>query len=100
MKKTSFVQHAITLLGLTNIIVVHTRVENYQTSEPFNVIISRAFAKVGEFIACSAHLCHKDGFFIAMKGKVLQAQTETLSVEYLLTKIETVQVPGQTGERC
>lgn len=100
MKKTSFVQQAITLLGLTNIIVVHARVENYQTTKPFNVIISRAFAKVGEFITCSAHLSHEDGFFIAMKGKVSQVQTETLPAGYLLTKIEAVQVPGQLGERC
>lgn len=99
-KKTAFVQHVITMLGLTNIAVVHARIEKYKTELPFDVIISRAFAETGKFISSCAHLCHANGFFVAMKGKKEQAQTESLPDSYLLTKIESVIVPEQEGERC
>lgn len=99
-KKTAFVQHVITQVGLTNITVVHTRVENYKPPVLFDVIVSRAFAELGEFITSCSRLCHKDGFFIAMKGKVQQAKRESLPYGYLLTKIETITVPGLLEERC
>ena len=99
-KKTNFVQYVVTLLGLTNVTVVHSRVENYQPQNLFAIIISRAFTALDKFVLSSAHLCHEDGFFIAMKGKLTQAKAEPLPEGYILTKIETVTIPGLEGERC
>jgi 16S rRNA (guanine527-N7)-methyltransferase len=99
-KKTSFISFAVVFLKLSNIKVIHSRVEQYQDQQGFNVVISRAFASLENFITASAHLCHRDGFFLAMKGKIAQAKKEPLPDGYLLTKIETVTIPGVNGERC
>lgn len=99
-KRISFLYAAITALGLNNVKLVHSRVEQYKTAIGFDVVISRAFAELGNFISSSAHLCHQDGFFLAMKGKISQVKNEPLPDGYLLTKIETMVVPGINGERC
>ena len=99
-KKIAFIQHAITQLGLANICAEHSRVEQYQGADLFNVVVSRAYASLAQMILSCARLCYQDGFFLAMKGKIEQAGIESLPDGYQLTKIEAVAVPGQIGERC
>ena len=99
-KKTAFMQHVVAMLGLVNTVVVHTRVEKYHPELLFDVIISRAFAELGDFVRGSAHLCHQDGFFLAMKGKSEQAQAELLPANYSITQMKTITVPGVDAERC
>jgi 16S rRNA (guanine527-N7)-methyltransferase len=99
-KKTSFLIFVVTSLKLPNVKVVNSRVEQYQDESGFDVIISRAFADLGKFVSCSGHLCRQQGGFLAMKGKIAQVKKELLPEGYLLTKIETVEVPGLKGERC
>lgn len=99
-KRISFLAAVVQTLQLKNVTLVNSRVEQYCSAIAFEVIISRAFAKLAEFVTSSAHLCHQNGFFLAMKGKVSQVKNEPLPEGYLLTKIETVTVPGLIGERC
>ena len=68
-KKASFMQQAIASLGLKNANVVHGRVEEYQTKIQFDLICSRAFSSIENFIALSQHLLVSDGRFAALKGK-------------------------------
>ncbi|MDH4286892.1 MAG: 16S rRNA (guanine(527)-N(7))-methyltransferase RsmG, partial [Gallionella sp.] len=49
-KKTSFVQQAVIELGLQNVSVCCARVEEWQPTEKFDGIISRAFSDLGEFL--------------------------------------------------
>jgi 16S rRNA (guanine527-N7)-methyltransferase len=99
-KRTSFLSFVISSLKLNNVKVVHSLVEQYKDEQGFDIIISRAFADLGKFVSVSSHLCHRNGFFLAMKGKVMQAKNEPLPDGYLLTKIETVKIPALEGERC
>ena len=57
--------------GLKNVIAVQTRVENTDSINDlgqFDVITSRAFASVIDFVRLSENVLKPDGFFAAMKG--------------------------------
>ena len=67
-KKTTFVRQAIGELGLHNAAVVCARVEAYQATTPFDIVTSRAFAELGDFVTGARHLVASHGKMIAMKG--------------------------------
>ncbi|TXH66529.1 MAG: 16S rRNA (guanine(527)-N(7))-methyltransferase RsmG, partial [Thiothrix sp.] len=52
-KKTRFIQQAALELGLANVEVVQTRVEQWQPEQKFAAIISRAFASLADFVTVS-----------------------------------------------
>lgn len=105
-KKISFIQHVITSLGLTNVAATQQRVEvlraNSTVDHGFDVIVSRAFASLQEFVKLINNVCNTQTKIIAMKGRrelVLQ-EVGLLPPDYQLINIETVTVPGVDGERC
>ena len=95
-KKTRFLTQVVAELGLTNVQVVHSRVENYQTSQRFDVIISRAVCSVDEFIRQTHHLLKPDGRFLAMKGRY---PTEELAELTQAAEVLKLDVPGLSAER-
>ena len=48
--------------------VVHERVENYFPEQKFDVVTSRAFAELGQFLQLTAHLGNEGCQYLAMKG--------------------------------
>lgn len=69
-KKAAFMQQAIASLGLNNAQAVHERVEEHQPAKGYDLICSRAFSSIDNFIALSQHLLASDGQFAALKGRV------------------------------
>lgn len=69
-KKAAFMQQAIATLGLKNAQAVHGRVEEFQADVPFDLICSRAFSSIENFIALSQHVLAEHGQFAALKGRV------------------------------
>ena len=67
-KKTAFLLQAKAELGLGNLTVVTGRVEDYRPAEGFDVITSRAFSDLREFVALTRHLLKPGGCWLAMKG--------------------------------
>ncbi|MCX7552462.1 16S rRNA (guanine(527)-N(7))-methyltransferase RsmG [Marinicella sp. S1101] len=67
-KKARFMRQVKRELTLSNAEVVHSRVENYFPEEKFDVVTSRAFSEMGQFLSISSHLVTNDGIFLAMKG--------------------------------
>ena len=67
-KKARFLRQVKREMGLSNVTVIHDRVENYSPSENFDVVISRAFSEVNQFLTWTAHLGGEDSRFLAMKG--------------------------------
>ena len=47
-KKIRFVSHAVRVLGLTNVAVLSARAESLTPEPPFDTVVARAFARVGE----------------------------------------------------
>ena len=77
-KKAIFMRQVKGELGLGNLTVVHTRVENFQPSEPFDLVISRAFSEIALFIQLTKHLIAEKGQWLAMKGVVPNSELESL----------------------
>lgn len=96
-KKTRFLQEVKRALGLANIEIIHSRVENYQPSQAYDTLVSRAFSELEQMINLTEHLLAEDGIWLAMKGKLPLTELETISYPY---RIETYRVAGIEGERC
>ena len=81
-KKISFLNHFIRLSGLVDIEARHIRAENMggqdNLAPKFDVIISRAFSKLEQFLALARPLVASSGIIIAMKGKATRAEIETV----------------------
>ena len=97
-KKTRFITQAKSQLGLENVKVEHTRVEQFAPSHLYSTLTSRAFASLAEFDGLCRRLCRDDGEIVAMLGRVPQ-QAEIDAVGDRLIEIRQVAVPGVDGER-
>jgi 16S rRNA (guanine527-N7)-methyltransferase len=98
-KKTAFLTQVKAELGLTNVTVYTMRVEQLQVAEKFDVITSRAFADLSDFINWSNHLLAEGGKFIALKGVATPSEHETLPEGWKAVKLQPLQVPGLQAER-
>jgi len=97
-KKTRFQLQVKTELGLDNLTVVNERVENCNF-EPFDQVISRAFASLQDMINWTHQLCHPEGVFLAMKGLYPEEELSALPDGYKLKTCHPLDVPGTEGER-
>jgi 16S rRNA (guanine527-N7)-methyltransferase len=98
-KKTAFLTQAKAELGLKNVTVHTARVEQLQAPEKFDVITSRAFAELADFVNWSGHLLSDHGRFIAMKGVLPQEEITRLPAGWSVTEVRPLHVPGLNAER-
>jgi len=98
-KKTRFVEHAVTRLGLHNVQVIKARAEDHEDAEGFEVVLSRAFSSVADFIRVAGRLARAGGRLLAMKGAFPQAELEALPAGWQLRATHELSVPGLTGRR-
>ena len=96
-KKASFMRQAKVELGLKNMEVVCGRVEQYKPEQLFDVVISRAFSDLAEFIALTQHLCVPDGQWLAMKGVYPYDELAQLPVPP--DQVLPLNVPGLHAQR-
>ena len=69
-KKAAFLRQVKLELGLDQVSVIAERVEQWACPELFDVIVSRAFSDLPDFVAGAGHLLAAGGVLIAMKGVV------------------------------
>ncbi|HMS26305.1 MAG TPA: 16S rRNA (guanine(527)-N(7))-methyltransferase RsmG [Burkholderiaceae bacterium] len=97
-KKMAFVQQVATELKLSNLSARHVRVETL--TEPFDVITSRAFATLSDFVAGSrAALKPETGVWMAMKAKDTSGERAELPPDIDVFHVEPLHVPGLDAER-
>jgi 16S rRNA (guanine527-N7)-methyltransferase len=97
-KKTAFLRQAIIELGIKNVTVETTRIERYQPTARFSVIVSRAFSELRLFVQMASKFCKPDGVLVAMKGQYPAAELEGIPAA-LVRKITRLQVPQLGAER-
>jgi 16S rRNA (guanine527-N7)-methyltransferase len=97
-KKTSFLQQAVIELGLSNVQVITERVEA-MVGEQFDVITSRAFAELNDFVTITKQLMAKDGYWAAMKGVYPYEEIERLPENVELVQVDKLSVPHLDAER-
>lgn len=98
-KKTAFLTQAKAELGLANVTVYTARVEQLQAPQKFDIITSRAFAELNDFVTWSAHLLKEGGSFIAMKGVMPNEEIARLPAGWTVSKVLPLAVPGLDAAR-
>lgn len=102
-KKTAFQAQAKAELGLTNLSVVTGRVETLrpgaEVSAKFDVIVSRAFAELADFVTLARHLVAEQGAILAMKGVRPDDEIERLPAGAHVEQIVRLDVPFLDAER-
>ncbi|HYC43699.1 MAG TPA: 16S rRNA (guanine(527)-N(7))-methyltransferase RsmG [Noviherbaspirillum sp.] len=98
-KKTAFLTQAKAELGLANVTVYTSRVEQLKAPQKFDVITSRAFAELNDFVTWSGHLLEEGGRFIALKGVMPNEEIARLPAGWKVGKVESLTVPGLDAER-
>jgi 16S rRNA (guanine527-N7)-methyltransferase len=95
-KKTAFLKQTCAELNLTNIKVIHNRVEKIIIDKLFDSIITRAFAEMQILIDLTSHLIEKKGSWYGMKSKKISE--EEISKNYVAER-KVILVPFLDAER-
>ena len=98
-KKLRFVRQAVAELGLDNVQVVQTRMQEYQPGRSFDMVISRAVASLDELYRQTVHLLRPGGRMLFMKGAVPEREIGALQDGRAGLHIEHLNVPGLAAER-
>ena len=98
-KKAAFVRQAALALRLDNLRVEHARVERLE-APPFDIVASRAFASLADFVRLTQGLATPGGIWLAMKGKLPLDEMAELPSGFQAFHVERLEVPGLDAERC
>ncbi|WP_462380382.1 16S rRNA (guanine(527)-N(7))-methyltransferase RsmG [Pseudomonas sp. Marseille-QA0892] len=98
-KKTRFLTQVKLELGLSNLEVIHSRVEAYSPPYPFTGIISRAFSSLSDFTSWTRHLGDGETRWLAMKGIHPDDELQALPSDFQREATHVLQVPGCQGQR-
>ena len=98
-KKAAFIRQVAGELGLRNLHAVHARVEELP-GPPFDVVTSRAFASLPDFVRLTRPLLAPGGVWMAMKGRRPEDEMHALPGDIDLFHVEPLVVPGLDAERC
>ncbi|MEM5400531.1 16S rRNA (guanine(527)-N(7))-methyltransferase RsmG [Paraburkholderia unamae] len=102
-KKSAFQSQAKAELGLANLSVVTGRVESLrpgiEVSKKFDLIVSRAFADLADFVTLARHLVADGGAIWAMKGVHPEGEIERLPAGTRALNTIRLSVPMLDAER-
>ena len=91
-KKTAFLTQAAIELGIRNYSARHARIE--RLSGQYDLITSRAFANLQDFVKLTRHLIKPNGLWLAMKGAVPEAEISRLPHDASVDRVLPIEVPG------
>lgn len=97
-KKAAFIQQAAVTLKLPHLRGLHDRVE--KLAGPYDVVCSRAFASLADFVAWSGGALAGQGVWMAMKGKHPADEIAALPSGVAVFHVEPLEVPGLDAQRC
>lgn len=97
-KKAAFVRQAAGELQLSNLLALHARVE--QLGGRYDLVVSRAFATLADFVALTRDRVATAGVWVAMKGHHPVDEIAALPVDVDVFHVEPLSVPGLRAERC
>ena len=95
----AFIRQAAVELGLRNLLAEHARVEALKAA-PFDLITSRAFASLEDFVRLTQGLLAPAGVWAAMKGRRPADELAALPPAIDVFHVEPLLVPGLDAERC
>lgn len=77
-KRCKFLEVVKNELGLSNVVIVNERAEDFskKNEEKFDIAIARAVSKLNILLEISSQMIKVNGYFIALKGKIAQEEIE------------------------
>jgi 16S rRNA (guanine527-N7)-methyltransferase len=97
-KKTSFLRQAVIELELAQVEVVCDRVESVAAA-PFDIVTSRAFADLGDFVRLTRQHVAPGGRWAALKGVHPHEEIAALPADITCETL-ALHVPGLDADRC
>ena len=97
-KKAAFIQQVAVTLKLPNLRGIHARVESL--TELYDVVSSRAFASLVDFVTWSGQALAGQGIWMGMKGKHPLDEMAALPASVEVFHVEQLVVPGLDAQRC
>ncbi len=98
-KKTRFMTQAVKDLGIDNVSVIKSRVEDYEPDVLFDTVVARAFSSIINLVRESVHLCKPKGQILSMKGTYPVAELDELPRANEMVEVLRLDVPGVSAER-
>ena len=98
-KKARFLFQVKTALGLDNMTVHQARVESFEAGEPFDAVLSRAFASLQDMVAGCCHLLAPKGRFLALKGAYPGPELKAVAGQCDIAAVHPLRVPGLAEQR-
>lgn len=96
-KKIRFIKQMVSELALKNLTPVASRIEQHQ--EQYDVVTSRAFASLEDFVAVADPCLLPNGSLSAMKAKLPEKNQLAILQQSWHIETQTLQVPDLTDER-
>ena len=97
-KKVAFIQQVAAVLRLPNLSGLHARVESL--TRQYDVVSSRAFAALADFVSWSHAALSDQGAWMGMKGRAPEQEIADLPTLASVFHVEQLQVPGLDAQRC
>jgi 16S rRNA (guanine527-N7)-methyltransferase len=98
-KKATFLRQAKAELALANIEVACERVEEWHPEERFDIVVSRAFAELAQFVEQAKHLVGRNGAMLAMKGVHPFEEIARIPPAYRVESVVELHVPALDAQR-
>ncbi len=93
-KKTRFLFQVRLALSLDNVEIVDSRLENYRPAQPFDGVLSRAFASLPDMVTLCTPLLRDGARLYAMRGVAGEDETRSLLRSGMQAHCEHLDVPG------
>lgn len=98
-KKGAFLRQAAAELGLANAQVATERAEHHRPVPAYDVVVSRAFSDLADFVSLAGPAAAPDGVLVAMKGVHPHEEIARLPSGWTLGKVQELRIPGLDATR-
>jgi len=98
-KKLRFVEHAVELLGLANVVTLHSHLPPKPGSEQFDTLLARAVGPLAGLAGMAAPLAARGARLLAYKGRNPEAEMPAVPATWRVLECVPVTVPGLDAQR-
>jgi 16S rRNA (guanine527-N7)-methyltransferase len=98
-KKAAFLRQAKAELALPNVAVACERVEKWHPAAHFDIVVSRAFSELADFVLQARHLLAPGGTMLAMKGVHPFEEIAKLPATHRVENVVELTIPTLDAQR-
>ena len=98
-KRVRFIKQSLYELKMNNVTAMQIRVEDLTITEPFDGVLSRAFASLKDMLHWCQNMTDENGLFLALKGQVNHLELDEIPTGFTVVDCVNLAVPNLQGER-